>query len=226
MAPAPPLPGIFHTLAPVLGHYGYLAVAGFVFLEDFGVPVPGETILIAAAVYAGAGRLNIVVVALVAFLAAVLGDNVGFGIGTYGGRPLASRVGRYVFLTEERLDRAQAWFTRHGPKVVAIARFVEGLRQANGIVAGITRMHWLTFVAFNALGAALWVGVWTGIGYASGSHINAIYGPLSHALLAAAAIAIVILVVRYVLHRRKRQRDQSGKRADAPVAAALDSQDD
>ena len=78
---AQPLPGLLAHLAPVLDHYGYLAVGGFITLEDFGVPVPGETILIAAAVYAGAGRLNIVAVGLIAILGAVVGDNIGYAVG-------------------------------------------------------------------------------------------------------------------------------------------------
>jgi membrane protein DedA with SNARE-associated domain len=157
---APQLPGIFGALAPLLNSYGYLAVGGLLFLEDFGVPVPGETILIAAAVYAGAGQLNIVAVVSVGFLAAVLGDNVGFAIGHFGGRALVLRFGRYVFLTDQRLGNAEAFFTRHGGKVVTIARFVEGLRQANGIVAGLAGMPWRRFLVFNALGAAIWVGAW------------------------------------------------------------------
>lgn len=79
-----------------------------------------------------------------------------------------------------------------------ISRFVEGLRQANGIVAGVSGMHWAKFVAFNALGAALWVGVWSTLGYVSGSHINAIYGPLSKVLLYVAGAAILILILRTV----------------------------
>src|SRR5258708_11848757 len=126
-------------------------------IEDFGVPVPGETILIAGAIYAGAGRLNVVAVGVVGFVAAVIGDNIGFAIGHFGGRALALRWGRYVFLTEERLNKAEFFFHRHGGKVIVIARFVEGLRQANGIMAGIVGMHWRRFLAFNALGAALWV---------------------------------------------------------------------
>src|SRR5947209_18173650 len=169
------LPGVLQTLESPLNHFGYLAVAGFIFLEDFGVPVPGETILILGAVYAGSGRLSIFVVALIGFLAAMLGDNVGFAIGHFGGRPLIERFGRYVFLTPERIDKATGFFERHGGKIIVVARFIEGLRQANGIVAGISGMHWKRFVVFNAIGAALWVAVWTSIGYFSGSHINAIY---------------------------------------------------
>lgn len=94
MMSASPLPGFLAHLEPVLLHYGYLAVGGFVLLEDFGVPVPGETILIAAAVYAGAGRLSVVGVGLIAFLAAVIGDNLGYVIGHFGGRALVLRYGR------------------------------------------------------------------------------------------------------------------------------------
>lgn len=200
------LPGFLHSLAPVLDNYGYLAVGGFVLLEDFGVPVPGETILILAAVYAGAGRLNIVAVGAVATVAAVIGDNIGFAIGHFGGRPLVSRFGRYVLLTSERVDTATAFFERHGGKIVVIARFIEGLRQANGIIAGIARMHWLRFLAFNALGAALWAGTWTTVGYVSGSHIDAVYRVVKryevYALIAAAAL-ILAYVTRRLLRRRR-----------------------
>src|SRR5271165_3513979 len=149
---AQPLPGLLAHLAPVLDHYGYLAVGGFVTLEDFGVPVPGELILIAAAVYAGTGRLSVFAVAAVAFVAAIVGDNIGYAIGFFGGRALVLRFGKYVMLTSERLDKAERFFRRYGGIVVAGARFIEGLRQANGIVAGITRMAWPRFLFFNALG--------------------------------------------------------------------------
>ena len=145
-------------MQPVLEHYGYLAVGGLVLLEDFGVPVPGEVLLIAAAVFAGSGNMNIAVVFVVAVLGAIIGDNIGFAIGHFGGRPLAERFGRYILLTPERLDRAEGFFNRHGGKVVTVARFIEGLRQINGLLAGIAGMHWLTFLGYNALGAVLWVG--------------------------------------------------------------------
>ena len=152
------LPGFLAALAPLLDHWGYLAVGFLIFIEDFGVPSPGETVLIAASVYAGAGRLNIVAVGVIGFAAAVLGDNLGYAIGRLGGRTLVLRFGRYVLLTPERLDRAESFFTRHGGKIITVARFIEGLRQANGIIAGLTRMPWARFLAFNALGAALWGG--------------------------------------------------------------------
>jgi membrane protein DedA with SNARE-associated domain len=164
------LPGVLHSLEAPLQDYGYLAIAGFVFLEDFGVPVPGETILVVGAVYAGIGRLSVVLVALLGLVAATLGDNVGFAIGHFGGRPLVVRYGRYILLTPQRLDRATAFFERHGGKIVMLARFIEGLRQANGIIAGISGMHWAKFLVFNAIGAALWVAVWTSVGFLGQPH--------------------------------------------------------
>src|SRR3984893_13943052 len=113
-APTPQhLPGVLHSLEPTLNHYGYLAVVGLVLLEDFGVPVPGETVLILGAVYAGTGRLNIVLVVLLGFLGAVVGDNIGFAIGHFGGRRLVDRYGRYILLTRERVDKATGFFERH-----------------------------------------------------------------------------------------------------------------
>jgi membrane protein DedA with SNARE-associated domain len=205
----PPLPGVLASLAPLLNHYGYLAVGGLVLLEDFGIPVPGETVLIAGAVYAGAGRLNIVAVALIAFAAAVAGDNIGYLIGRFGGRALVLRYGRYVLLTAERLDKAEAFFTRHGGWVVTIARFLEVVRQANGIIAGITGMRWRRFLAFNALGAALWVALWTSVGDLAGQHIGTIYTQVTRYslyVLIAAGTAILALIGRHLARSRRAAR--------------------
>src|SRR5690349_7556790 len=98
----PPLPGFLDSLAGPLNHLGYWAVLLFVMIEDFGIPVPGETVLIAASVYAGAGRLNVVAVGLIGFAAAITGDNIGFAIRHYGGRPLMLHSGRHVRLTQGR----------------------------------------------------------------------------------------------------------------------------
>ena len=208
---AQPLPGILANLAPVLNQYGYVAVGGFITLEDFGIPVPGETILIAAAVYAGAGRLNIFIVGLVAVVAAIIGDNIGYAIGFFGGRALVLRFGQYVRLTSERLDKAEAFFARYGGLVVAGARFIEGLRQANGIVAGTIRMAWPRFLAFNALGAVLWVGLWTSVGYLAGSNITGIYHALTRYSLYVLIGLIVVVAAWIVRHivRRHRGHNQS-----------------
>jgi membrane protein DedA with SNARE-associated domain len=209
LADGPPhLPGFLNSLAGPLDHFGYWAVLLFVMLEDFGVPVPGETILIAAGVYAGAGSLNVLAVGVIGFVAAVVGDNIGFAIGHYGGRTLVLRWGRYVRLTEERLDRAEVFFHRHSAWIITIARFIEVLRQANGIVAGITGLRWRRFLAFNALGAALWVGTWVSLGYLAGNHIDAIYHDISrysYYLLIALAVALAAYIARHILRRARRR---------------------
>ncbi|SFY48225.1 DedA family protein [Streptomyces sp. F-1] len=202
---APPLPGPLAHLAPLLAHYGYWAVGAVILVEDFGVPAPGETILLAAGVYAGAGELDVVKVGLIAFAAAVVGDNIGFLIGHYGGRAFVHRWGRYVFLTPKRFATAEGFFHRHGGKIVTVARFVEGLRQVNGIIAGTSGMHWRRFLVFNALGAALWVGLWTSLAYLAGSHITEVYDEIKRYeiyFLVALAVLVVALVVRHVLRRR------------------------
>ena len=207
----PPLPGFLNALSGTLQHYGLWAIGLLILLEDFGVPAPGETILIAGAIYAGAGRLNIVAVGVVGFIAAVIGDNIGFAIGHFGGRALALRWGKYVFLTEERLNKAEDFFDRRGAIVITFARFVEGLRQANGIIAGITGMHWLRFTFFNAIGAALWVGTWVTLGYFAGNNITTVYHYItlySYYVLA----GLVVLIVGYIFWRRRRRR--------APASAA------
>jgi membrane protein DedA with SNARE-associated domain len=216
--PAPELPGFLNVVGTYLGHYGYWAILLLVMLEDFGIPVPGETILIAAAIYAGAGRLNVAAVGLVGFIAAVIGDNIGFAIGHFGGRALALRWGKYIFLTEERLDKAEVFFARHGGKIIVVARFIEGLRQANGIIAGIAGMRWLRFLAFNALGAALWVGTWVSLGYLAGNHITAIYHGItqySYYVL----IAVVVLLMAYIVWRLRRRRKVVPDKTARPAAA-------
>jgi membrane protein DedA with SNARE-associated domain len=211
-AATPHLPGVLHSLEPTLNHYGYLAVAGLVLVEDFGVPVPGETTLILAAVYAGAGRLNVWLVGIIGFAAAVTGDNIGFAIGHFGGRALVERYGRYIFLTPERLDKATGFFERHGGKIVAVARFIEGLRQANGIIAGISGMHWAKFLAWNAVGAALWVAVWTCVGYFSGNNIDSIYHTATrYSTYFAIAFGAFVLawIARRIWRRRAKHRAAS-----------------
>jgi membrane protein DedA with SNARE-associated domain len=200
------LPAFIHTLEPVVNQYGYLVVGSFILLEDFGLPTPGETVLITASFYAGYGHLDIWLVIVIAFIAAVIGDNIGYLIGSRGGRPLLERFGKYVFMTPERIDKAESFFNRHGGKVVIIARFIEGLRQANGIIAGISTMPWRRFIGFNIIGAALWVGTWSAVGYFGGSHIDAI---VKYELYIVTTIFVALGVyvgIRLIRSRRKQAR--------------------
>jgi membrane protein DedA with SNARE-associated domain len=214
---ATPLPGLLGAVAPVLENYGYLAVAGLILVENFGVPAPGETILVAASVYAGTGRLNIVAVGVIAVLAAIVGNCVGYAIGYFGGHALALRFGKYVFLTSERLEKTERFFERHGGLVVVVARFFEGLRQAAGVIAGTAEMPWRRFLVFTTIGAVLWVALWAPLGYLAGNHIGTIYSDIvrySLYLLIALAVLVVGLITRAVLRRRRRAAAQDGPTPD------------
>lgn len=210
----PSLPGPLAHLAPLLDNYGYPAVGLLVFLDNCGIPVPGQTILILAAVYAGTGQMSIAGVVAVALTAAVLGNSLGYLIGRTGGSAFVHRWGRYVGLTPARVKRAEGFFARNGVKVVTVARFVDGLRQTNGIIAGTTGMAWRRFLPANIAGAALWVGFWAGLGYALGDNIGPLYEQVVRYqvyLLVAAGVLAAVLAVRALLRRRgRRPRHRNG----------------
>lgn len=199
------IPTVIQTLEPIVSQYGYVAVGGLLFLEDFGIPVPGETILIAAAFYAGLGQLNIVAVIIVGFIGAVLGDNVGYAIGTYGGHPLVERYGKYVLLPPARLHKAEQFFNKHGGKVVVVARFISGLRQLNGIIAGLSEMRWLKFITYNMIGAAIWVSFWSAVGFYGGNHISVFLRSQLYATLTLAVIAILFVGYKVIERRAEKE---------------------
>jgi membrane protein DedA with SNARE-associated domain len=217
MPPPAELPGFLQGVAPILNKWGYLAVAGLIGVESFGVPAPGQTLMVAAAIYAGSGRMNIFGVAAVAFVAAVLGDNVGYWIGVRGGRRLIHRFGKYVFITPERLEKAEHFFARRGNRIVLIARFIDGMRQLNGVIAGLTAMPWRTFLMYNAIGAFVWVGWWTGIAYVLGNHIEAIF-EIGHRYMWPAIGVVVLAVATYAYFHIRHIRN---KRAKAAASEAV-----
>lgn len=191
-------------LQSYLNHYGYWAVFGAIFLEDFGMPVPGETLLIAGALLASQGKMHIVQLLVVACVAAITGDNVGYAIGRFGGRRLVFRYGRYVFITEKRLSKAEKFFQRFGGVVVIVARFLAGLRQLNGIIAGTVKMSWWRFLAYNTLGAALWVAFWGMLFYELGekaSRFVAGFNKLQFLLIFGVLTALVIVAVHLLQGR-------------------------
>ena len=148
------------TARPYIAQYSYRALFAVLFAESFGMPLPGETLLVAASFLVVQGQFNIWLVGLTAWAAAVLGDNVGYAIGRFGGRRLVVRHGGWVGISGERLDKTERFFAHYGPEVVIVARFFPVLRQLNGIVAGSAAMGWKRFVSSNALGGLLWVGAW------------------------------------------------------------------
>jgi membrane protein DedA with SNARE-associated domain len=201
---------LLRALEPYLHRYGYFAVFAAIFLEDFGVPMPGETLLIAGALLASRGNFDIYFLVITAVCAATLGDNLGYAIGRFGGRRLVLRYGRYVFVTPARLARAERFFQTRGALVVLAARFFEILRQLNGIVAGISGMRWWRFLVYNATGAVLWVGFWSILFFQLGRQGERV-GLLFRRYEPFAAVLILLVVicavgVRILLRRRHPRR--------------------
>jgi membrane protein DedA with SNARE-associated domain len=148
-----------HHLQEFISSYGYLAVFIVVGLESAGVPMPGETALVSAAIFAGRGGLDIKWVIGAAALAAMLGDNAGYWVGREFGFPFLLRYGRYAGLDEKRLKLGQYLFKLHGGKIVFFGRFVAMLRAFAALLAGVNRLEWPRFFLFNALGAIVWASI-------------------------------------------------------------------
>ncbi|MGH9083406.1 MAG: DedA family protein [Acidimicrobiales bacterium] len=187
--------------------YGYLAVFSLVGVESLGVPLPGETALIAAATYAGAhggsaghghAHLSVWLIFVVGAAAAIIGDTIGYWIGDKGGFRLLRRYGRYVRLDEPKVKVARYLFARHGGKVVFFGRFVSVLRTYAAFLAGTTRMRYRRFLLFNASGGLVWAAVYTFAAYYAGTGLNRVSSAATIAFGAAAALVVVtgILLIR------------------------------
>ena len=200
------------SLDNLLASYGYWAVALFVGLESFGVPLPGETMLVTAALYAGAThKLSIFLVVVSSSLAAIVGDNCGYSLGRFGGWPLLLRIRHILHLSEGRIKLARYVFHRYGGQVVFFGRFVSVLRTYAALLAGITRMRWWRFFAFNAAGGILWSTLYGTGAYLLGSQITRIEGPIGVALGIAAAVAIVAFL--YTLRRNEARLERMAEQA-------------
>jgi membrane protein DedA with SNARE-associated domain/membrane-associated phospholipid phosphatase len=192
----------------LIEHYGYLVVFFGVMLESTGVPLPGETILLASGVLAQRGHLDVGDAIVFGILGAVIGDQIGYWAGREGGRPFVLKWGRRVRITPERLARAEAFFARHGGKAVFLARFFAGLRVFGALVAGISGMRWRTFAFYNALGGAVWATAVVLVGYFLGSSLGLVERWLGRStLLLGILVAVVVcfyLAYRWVASNRAR----------------------
>ena len=179
-----------------LATYGYLAVFAFVGIESLGVPFPGETMLVTAAIYAGTtGNLSIAFVIAAAAAGAIVGDNIGFGIGHWGGYRLLARYGKYVRLDQAKLKVGRYLFLRHGGKVVFFGRFVSVLRTYAAFLAGTNRMPWRRFLVSNAAGGIVWATIY-GLGaYYLGRESERLSMAAGIGLAVAAVIAIVVALM-------------------------------
>ena len=170
-------------------------------LEALGMPLPGESLLIVSAILAGRGEISFAALFAGGWAGAIAGDNIGYFVGRMLGRNLLTRYGGKIGLSAERLTRIEAIFMRHGAATVAIAPFVNVLRQLNGVVAGTMKLPWWKFVTFNALGSALWVGAWSAVGDYLGKHGTDLANPMRDVgtlgMLVAIAVVIAIAVVVY-----------------------------
>jgi membrane protein DedA with SNARE-associated domain len=192
---------------------GYLAVALFVGIESLGVPLPGETMLITAAVLAASShQLSIVGVILAAIAGAIIGDNIGFGIGWFGGYALLRRFGKYIRLDEAKLKVGRYIFMRYGAPVVFFGRFVSVLRTYAAFLAGTNRMHWSRFLIANALGAIVWASLYGLVAYAASSVLAKLSTPVA---IGFGAVAVVVIVASLLFVRR------NIKRLEAVAEAAL-----
>lgn len=193
-----------HTLDHLLNRYGYAAVFVFVMIESLGVPFPGETMVIAAALYAGTSHaLSVWIIWAAAAAGAIVGDNIGFGIGHWGGYRLLRRYGPKVHLNEAKVKVGRLVFDRHGPKVVFFGRFVSILRTYAAFLAGTNRMPYLRFLFFNAAGGIIWSGIYAVGFYYAGSALKGVRGPVDYGLGGA---ALVILIGFGIWTRRNESR--------------------
>jgi membrane-associated protein len=162
---------ILDFLRNLIAQYGYWAVGAALLLENTGVPVPGETILLLASFLAfSREELQLPYIIVIGVCAATLGDNLGYAIGYRGGRPLLDRYRTVFRIRSETITRGENLFAQYGALTIFFARFVFGLRVIAGPLAGVLRMPWKRFAVFNFLGALLWVAVISLVGYKFGKH--------------------------------------------------------
>ena len=197
------------TLLGYFVSYGYFVVFFGVMLENAGVPVPGETILLAAGFFAAQGHFHLWMVIVVAALGAMLGDNAGYAVGHRVGRAALERYGRYILLTRNRLQKLDKFFARHGDKTILFARFITGLRVFAALFAGAARMPWGKFVVYNMAGAILWAISIALLGFFFGQSWELLHRWLGRAgLIVGLAVVLVVLLVyvwRKLARRNARQ---------------------
>ncbi len=189
------------TITNLVATYGYVFLFLFVGLESLGIPLPGETALVTAAAYAGTtGKLSIYMVIATAATAAIIGDNGGYWIGRKGGLAFVQRFGRVLHLKESHLEKARAFFERHGPKTVFLGRFIALLRTWAAILAGAGGMPYGVFTAYNAFGGLVWSALFGTLGYVFGKNLPTLEHYIGQASLA--AVLLVALVIGLVLSAR------------------------
>jgi len=184
--------------------YGYWAVALALLCENAGLPVPGEsTLLLASFLAYSEHRLLLGWIIVVGTAAATLGDNLGYAIGFYGGRPLLDRYRRFFRIPPTALERGENIFARYGPAAIFFARFIFGMRVFAGPLAGVLRMRWRAFVLFNLMGATVWVTTIAIVGFLFGRHWRTLLHAIQRFNIAALIVAAAVVATLWWRHRRQ-----------------------
>jgi membrane protein DedA with SNARE-associated domain len=205
------------NLQNLLMAYGYWAVLLFVAIESTGIPFPGETMLLVAAIYAGTTHhLSLPLVILAAASGAIIGDNLGFWVGREGGYRLLRRFGRYIHINERQLKLGEYLFLKHGGKVVFFGRFVAVLRAWAAFLAGTNRMKWPSFLLFNALGGIVWATIYGAGGYVLGKNIHRIAGPVG---ITFTVIAVLLTIAGFIFLKQNEHRleDEAERALPGPL---------
>ena len=191
---------LLHLLQNVRLHNGIVYFA----IESIGIPFPGETMLMVAAVYAGTShQLNIAMVIAAAIAGAILGDNLGYLIGREGGFRLLLRYGYLIHFSERKVKLAVYLFDRHGPKVVFWGRCVSVLRAWSAFLAGASQMRWVPFAVFNAAGSIVWATTYGLAGYFLGAQVHVLSGIGGKIIAGLAVVAIIALLLLFLRHERR-----------------------
>jgi membrane protein DedA with SNARE-associated domain len=206
------LTSVLTDIPALIATYGYWIILVKVMLESLGLPLPGETTLITASLYAGASHdLTLTGIIAAAVTGAVVGDNIGFWIGEKVGSRLLVRLGPRLGITPAKIKLGQYLFMRHGGKVVFFGRFVAVLRALAAFLAGANRMPWPRFFVFNVAGGIVWATLYACAAYGLGTRVHALAGPvgLASLLLAAAFLVWLFLFMRRHEARLEHEAEQA-----------------
>src|SRR5262249_2245150 len=211
-------------LIQAIDTFGYAVVFLAIAIESTGIPFPGETALIGAAIYAGTGRgLNIVLVIACCAAGAIVGDNMGYAVGRYGGYPLLRKLLRVLHLKETTLGVTQRYFEQHGDKTVFIGRFFAILRCWAAFLAGVNQMPWRSFLFWNAAGGIIWATIFGTLGSARGNNLPMLGRVLKALGIAGTVVATAVigglLIAWFVHHRRAEARAVAKVAGTQPVTA-------
>jgi membrane protein DedA with SNARE-associated domain len=191
-----------HPFVTFLERYGYLAVALLVAVEGMGIPISGGASVVAAGTFAAHDTLNIIGVILAASAGAVAGSTISYFIGRRGGRALLEKHGHRIRLDAQKLAKTESYYARHGVRTIFFGRYIAPVRVFGGLLAGVARMPFATFMVANVIGAVVWAATWSALGYAIGKNLSIMSEGLIEIAIAIAVFAIVWLFVRWLRKRK------------------------